>query len=144
MHANLVAVKVAFALLRRTLSQSPGRHLPDHAVSEHPDAVDQHVHLTVGVDGLLDHRFTALHEGHVVVVGHSLSAVGLDLRDDAVCGIVRVAGAVDVAAEIVDDDLRSLFSQQKRHATSDAASATGHHRNLSFETVAHVSPPLSY
>ena len=55
----------------------------------------------------LHDRLAALGRGHGVGVGDRLAAGGLDLVDDELGGPGVAAGAVDGAAEVVDDHERA-------------------------------------
>ena len=66
--------------------------------------------------GLHD-RLAALGRGDGVGVGDGLAAGGLDLVDDQLGGAGVAAGAVDGAAEVVDDDERAA----RRRAPARAA-----------------------
>ena len=63
--------------------------------------------------GLHDRR-TALGRRHRVGVEHGFAAGGLDLVDDLLAGAGVAAGAVDRAAEVVDDHQAPRLGEQQR------------------------------
>ena len=63
--------------------------------------------------GGVDHRFAPSQRRHVVAVGDGLAAHALDLVDHLLGRGGVGAGAVDVAAEVVDDDLGAVAGQAR-------------------------------
>jgi hypothetical protein len=42
-------------------------------------------------------------------------------------------GAVEVTAEVIDDDLGAMFGEQERFFAPDSAARAGNYRNFSFQ-----------
>ena len=58
-------------------------------------------------------------------------------------GPLSGARAVDVHAEVVDDDVRAFLGQQHRDAAADAAPGAGDDRDASFESCPSAAPPAA-
>ena len=111
-----------------------GRHVVERLVAQDAGVVDDDVDLAERVDGGLDDGLAALGRGDGVVVGHGLAAGRLDLVDDlSARPRRRTAGAVDRAAEVVDDDQRAALGEQERVGAAEAAAGAGDDRDLAVE-----------
>ena len=78
----------------------------------------------------------AVELGDAVVVRHALAAERLDLLADLGGGIGVGAASVDVAADVVDDDLGALARERERDAATDAAARAGDDGDLALEQLA--------
>ena len=117
-------------------------HVEDHPVAQDAGVVDDDVELAEGVEGALDDALGALEVGDALAVGDGLAAHLLDLVDHLLGrAVVGAAGAVEVRAEVVDDDLGAVLGHQQRLFAADAAARAGDDRNLPFEQTCHVMPP---
>ena len=88
--------------------------------------------------GGVDQALRALPRRHAVAVGDGLAAHALDLVDHLLGRAEVAARAVDVAAEVVDDDLGAVGGQAERVLAPDAAAGAGHDGDTSFTQLAHV------
>ena len=126
-----------------TASHSSSVMLVEHAVAQDAGVVDQHVEVAEGLDRGVDQALRALPRRDVVAVGDGLAAHARDLLDHLLGRAEIAAGAVDVAAEVVDDDLGALAGQAQRVLPPDAPARAGHDGHPSI-TESHVrSYPLS-
>ena len=106
-------------------------HVDQYPVPQDAGVVDQHVQVTKGLDGGVDHALAALPVRDVVGVGHRLATHGFDLVND----LLRRSGvgpaAIDVAAEVVDHDLGPFRGQQQCMLSTDTAPRAGDDHNSS-------------
>jgi hypothetical protein len=109
-----------------------------HAVAEEPGVVDQDVEATEGVDRRRHQRLGLGPIGHVGPVGHRVAAHGADGVDHLTGRTRRTTGAVDLGAEVVDDDLRPLPCELERMAPTDATTCARHDHDPSV-TDAHAA-----
>ena len=72
-----------------------------------------------------------------LVSSDRLAAGGLDLVDDLLARPGVAAGAVDRAAEVVDDHERAPAGEQQRVLPPEAATRAGDDRHLAVETEIH-------
>ena len=108
-------------------------HADDEAVAQDPGVVYEHVQVAVVLDGLADHPLSALPVGGVVEVGDGAAAERDDLVDQLLGGGAVVAGSVGAAPDVVDDDARSLTSEEERVLAADAAPCAGDDRDSSVQ-----------
>ena len=122
MEANLQTVKVPLRVDGDDVVPFLLGHVEHHAVAE--DAGDRHddVELAEVVEGGLDDILAAFHSGYGVVAGDGISAGGLDLCDDLGGRALRLSRSIDVASEVVDDDLCALRGKLEGNAASDSSS----------------------
>src|SRR5690606_647935 len=90
------------------------RHLAQGLVPQDARVVDHDVDLAEGLDRGGDDRAGALGGGDVVGAGYRLPAVLVDQLRHVGGGTGRGAGAVERAAEVVDDHLGAPLGQQQR------------------------------
>ena len=83
-------------------------HVDEHAVTQIAGVVDQHVQVTEGLDGLVDHVLGASPVRHIVVVGDCLATHGHDLGRHLLRRGAVFSRAVEGPAEVVHDDLGPL------------------------------------
>ena len=107
-------------------------HVEDHAVAQDAGHVDEDVQPAELVEGLLDHALAAIDVGDSVEVRDGLAAGGADLVGD----VLRRTGvrlrAVDVHAEVVDDDAGAFLGKELGDAAPDAAARSGDYRDASI------------
>ena len=121
-----------------------GVHVGERLVAQDPGVVDHDVDATEGVDGGLHDRRAALGRRHRVGVGDRLAAGRGDLVDDQLGGADVGAGAIDGAAEVVDDDEGAPRGEKQGVLLAESAAGTGDDRNLAVETeLSHESRNLS-
>ena len=106
-HAGLVTLNAPFRCTSSTGSSRSGVHVVERLVAQDAGVVDHDVDAAEGVDRRLHDRLAALGRGDRVGVGDGLAAGRLDLVDDQLGRAGVAAGAVDGAAEVVDDDQRA-------------------------------------
>ena len=80
---------------------------------------------------VLTSRWPPSQSAHVVAVGDSLAAHGVDLVHDLLGRRDVAPGAVGRAPEIVDDDLGALGGEQERVLAADAPACAGDDRHPS-------------
>jgi len=115
-------------------------HVGEHAVAQDAGVVDEHVEITEGLDGGVDEPLRALPRRDVVAVGGGLAAGALDLGHDLL-GRTQVATcAVDVAAEVVHDDLGAVAGERQGVLATDATPGAGHDGDASVQESAHGGP----
>ena len=115
------------------------RHVEDHAVTKDAGDVAHDVQPSELLQSRVHQVLRVGELGDVAVVRDGLAAHRLDLVDDAVGWAGVVAGAVQVAAEVGDDNLRAFLSHLEGDATADAASSARDDRDAAFESVTHLS-----
>ena len=109
-------------------------HVAERLVAQDSGVVDDDVDTTEGVDRRLHDRRSALRGRHRVGVGDRLAAGRRDLVDDELGGADVGAGAVDRAAEVVDDDECAARGEQQGVLLAEAAAGAGDDRHLAVET----------
>ena len=82
-------------------------HVEDRLVAQDAGVVDQDVHAAERFERGRKQRFAAFDVCDRLRIGDRFAASSANLRDDVV-GDLAGAGAVGVAAEVVDDDLRAF------------------------------------
>ncbi len=115
-------------------------HLEDGAVAQDAGVVDQDVAGAEARDRGVEDGLAAGGGGDGVVARDRLAAGAAD-RGHHLVGDARGAGAVDLAAEVVDHDLGSLAAEQERGLAPDPPAGAGDDRYLSVEH-AHVRSSL--
>ena len=86
-------------------------HVDEHAVTQDACVIDHCVQIAEGLDGGVDEALCALPRSDVVAVRYGLAAHALDLIDHLLGWRLIAAGSIDVATEVVDDDLGALACQ---------------------------------
>ena len=115
-------------------------HVEDHPVAQDAGDVDENVELAVLVERLAHHVLGGLVVGDAVAVGDRFAAGLFDLLDHFVGWSARRPCAVDVRAEVVDDDLRALSGHQLGDGCADAPARAGDNGNSPIK-FAHFLPP---
>ena len=100
-------------------------HVRQHPVAQDAGVVDHDVQVAEPLDCGVDQPLGALPGRDVVAVGDGLTAHAGDLRHDLLGRAEVATRPVDVAAEVVDDDLRALPGQAQRVLAADAAPRAG-------------------
>ena len=111
-----------------------GVHVGERLVAQDPGVVDHDVDTTEGVDGGLHDRRAALGRGDGVAIGDRLATRRRDLVDDELRRADICAGAVDGAAEVVDDHEGASRREEEGVLLAEAAAGPGDDRNLAVET----------
>ena len=75
-------------------------------------------------------RLEDLKSRDALEVGDRFAAGGADFLDHLLGRRTRLAGTVEVAAEVVHHDLGALLGQQQRLFAADTASSTCYDRDL--------------
>ena len=96
-----------------TSSQSDSSMLKRHLVPQDAGVVHQDVELAEGVDGLVDQGLGTLPRADVGRVDGGVAPAGLDQLDDLLGRVLVVTLALQRCADVVDDDLGALGSQQR-------------------------------
>src|ERR1700736_1661618 len=105
-------------------------HVEDHAVAQDSGVVDHDVELAEVVQRALDDALGGLEIADALEVGARFAAEAADFFDPFLRRRARLAGPVEVAAEIVDHDLGSLPGQQQRFFAADTASGARDDRDF--------------
>ena len=104
----------------------------DHAVAQDACVVDEDVYVAVGVYGLADHGLGLPEVAHIGPVHFGLPAGGSDFVHHFLCGRDVGACAVLVAAQVIDDDRRSVMSEHQSVLFADASPRTRDDCHLAF------------
>ena len=100
-------------------------HVGQHPVAQDAGVVDQHVEVAEGLDRGVDQALRAFPGRDVVAVGDRLATHAADLLDHLLGRTEIAAGAVHVAAEVVDHDLAPWLGQAQRVLAADAPAGAG-------------------
>jgi len=87
--------------------------------------LSEDVDASEGVDALADHVLAALGGGDAIVVSGGVASGGSDFVSDLVGGAGVVAGAIDVDAGVVDDDVCAFLREEEGDGASDATAGAG-------------------
>src|SRR5437016_2247040 len=96
-------------------------HVEDHAIAQDARVVDNDVDIAKLVDGGLKQVLRAVEVGDVIAVGDGLAAHLADKIDDFAGGAGRAAAAVELGADVVDDDLGTLSGEFEGVLAAEAA-----------------------
>jgi hypothetical protein len=110
-----------------------GVHVLERRVPQDPGVVDDDVDPAPVVERGLHDRPAALGAGDRVVVCDRLAPRRRDLVDHRLRGGRAAAGAVDRAAEVVDDDQGTAAGQLQRMGTAQAPAGARDDRDLAIE-----------
>ena len=110
---------------RTTASHSSSAALANMRSRTKPALFTTACEVAERVDGGLHQAAGAVPVGDVVAVGDRLAAGGADLLDDLAGGAGAAAGAVELAAEVVDHDLGALAGQLEGVGPADAPARAG-------------------
>ena len=126
-----------------TGSTQVGRHVVEGLVAQDAGVVDDDVDAAERVERGLHDRRAALGRGDASRCWRPRRRRGLDLVDDVRGRARRRPGAVDRAAEVVDDDPGAAAGELERVRPAEAATGAGDDRDLAVETeIRHVEVPL--
>ena len=103
-----------------------------YAVAEDAGVVHEDVKVTEGFDGGVDQTLTTLPVGDVVVVGNGFATHGLDFGHNLLGRRTFTARTIEVAAEVIDDNLRTFSGEEKCVL---AANATASASNNCYTTI---------
>jgi len=112
-------------------------HLGEARPAHDPGVGHQHVHSPEPFDGGVDEGGRPFLGRHVAGVGGGLTAGGLDLDDDRGGGVAVGAGAVHLAAQVVDDHRGPARREQDGVGAAEAAAGTGDHGDATIEAKVH-------
>ena len=110
-----------------------GRDVLERGVAQDAGVVHHDVDAPERVERALHDRGAPLGGGHGVGVAHRFATRVVDLGDDPFGRGRGAAGAVDRAAEVVDDDQRAATRQLERVAPAETTAGAGDDRDLSVE-----------
>ena len=110
-------------------------HVEDHAVAQDAGVVDDDVELAEVIDRAIDDALGGLEVGDALEVGDCFAARRADFLDHVFGRRARLPGAVEVSAEVIDDDLGAVLRQQQRFFASDTAAGAGDNRNFACPIV---------
>ena len=110
-------------------------HVEEHAVAQDAGVVHQDVDGAELAHRGVDDALRGAEVGDAVVVRHRRAATRPDRGDDLVGDAARRPAAVDVPAQVVDDDARPLGREQLGDGAADAASRTRDDRGSSLQVV---------
>jgi len=96
-------------------------HVCQHSVAQNARVVDDDVERAKGIDRGLNQALRAFERRHAVAVGDRLATERLDLFDNLLRRAGVAAGAINAAAKVVDDDLRTMRCKAERMLAADAA-----------------------
>ena len=113
-------------------------HREQHPVAQDPGVADHDVEPAEGVDGLLHEGTGGSEVADVGGVGDRLAAGSGDLVDDVVGRPGVAAGAVALAAEVVDDDLGAVLGEHQRVLATDPPPPAGDDADPTFTQCSHV------
>ncbi len=115
----------------------------EHPVPQEASVVDDHVETAEVVDRRLDELARAGEVGYIGAVRDGFAAGLTDLVHDLAGGTGRAAAAVELRAEVVDDDLGALPSKLQGMGAANAAARARHDDDASFTDPAHDRYSLS-
>ena len=125
-----------------TASHSSSVMFAEHAVAQDAGVVDHHVQVAVGLDGLVDQPLGALPARHAVGVDHGLAAGGDDLVGHGLHDARVAAGAVGVAADVVEHQLGAVLGEHPGVLAPDASAGPGDDAHPAFTDLRHRWTPL--
>ena len=99
-------------------------HVDERAITQDARGGDREVDLAVGVEAGLHDAVAGVGIGNVGLEGRRFAACGLDFVDLELSDGGIGAGAVDIDAEVGDNDLRAFRGEEVRRRTRDAPSGS--------------------
>ena len=112
-------------------------HVDDGPVADDAGVVHEDVAPAPGIERGLDDLAGGREVRDGVVARHGLGAERGDLLAHRRSRVGVRPAAAEVAADVVDDDLRALAPERQRDAAADTAPGAGDHRDLAREQRAH-------
>ncbi len=114
-------------------------HVHQHPITQDAGIVDQHVEIPEGLHRGVDQALRAFPRRHTVSVGDGFAAHSFDLLDHLFGRRKVAAAAVDVAAEVVDDHLRTVRGQAQRVLPPDTPTGASDDGHAAFTESAHLN-----
>ena len=108
-------------------------HVEDHAIAQDAGVVHHDVELAEIIDRAFDDALGSFEIGDAFEVGDRFAAGGADFLHHVFGGRARLPGAVEMSAEIIDDDFRAVLRHQQRFLATDTAACAGYHRNFAIQ-----------
>ena len=115
-------------------------HVGQHAIAQDSGVVDHRVQVAERLDRGVDQPLRTFPRGDTVSVGNGIATHRLDLLNDLFGRAEIAASAIDVAAKVVDHDLRAVGSQTEGMFAPDPSTGSGHDCNSALTQLAHEFP----